>query len=171
MRTLSSALSAALGAPVQRPAVLVEVGFFPVQRWSSHATVTWNGQTWTARDVRVDGLQVGALSVSGTLVLGNADDVAGTLALSQGVQDRTIRIWGYDAAATGLADVVPLLPEAVGATAQIGSREVRIGLRHRTEFVSSPRTFVNAAAGFTHLLPGGTVLRINGQAVKLDRRG
>jgi hypothetical protein len=169
MRSLSTALAAALGAPVQRPAVLVEAHFDTIQRWSSFATLSWAGQTWTARDVRVSGLQVSALQVAGMLVLGNGDDVAGTLALAQGVQDRAIRIWGYDAAATGLTDVVWLC-DAVGSTAQIGPREVRIGLRHRAEFVFSPRTFVNAQSGFTHLLPSGTVLRINGKDLRLERR-
>ena len=169
MKTLSSALSAALGGPVQRPALLVQVGFSTVQRWTSAATLTWNALTWTARDMRIEGLRVQALQVAGTLVLGNADDVAGTLVLAEGVQDKAIAIYGYDAAATATADVV-WLASAVGASAQVSTREVRIALRHRTEFVHSPRTYVTPAAGFTHLLPAGTVLRINGQDMRLERR-
>jgi hypothetical protein len=47
---------------------------------------------------------------------------------------------------------------------------VRISLRHRSEFIASPRTYVNPQAGFTNLLPAGTVLRINGIDLRLDRR-
>jgi hypothetical protein len=169
MKTLSGPASTALAAPVQRPALLVQVGFSPTERWSSMGTLSWDSHTWTARSLRVDDLQVQPLRVSGTLVLGNADDVAGTLVLGQGIQDRAIRIWGYDAAATGAADVLWLC-DAVGAAAQVDAREVRITLRHRTELQLSPRTQVGAAAGFTHLLPAGTVLRINGQAYTLERR-
>jgi hypothetical protein len=169
VRGLSSALAAALGGPVQRPAVLVEIDFSTVRRWSSMGTVTWSGHTWTAQDLRVDGLLVEALRVSGTVVLGNADGAAGALALEEGVQDKRVRIWGFDAAATALADVVWLC-DAVAATAQVSERDVRIGLRHKGEFVTAPRAQVLPGNGFTHLLPSGTVLRINGQAVALDRR-
>lgn len=170
MKSISGALSAALNAPVQRPALLVQVGFSPVVRWSSMSTISWNGYTWTARGLRVDDLQVMPLSVSGTLVLDNSDDVAGTLVLSQGVQDKPIIIYGYDAAATGAADVV-WLANAVGGAARVAEREVRITLRHRTDLQLSPRTFIGPDTGFTCLLPTGTVLRINGQAVQLDRKG
>lgn len=170
MKSLSGALSAALGAPVQRPAILVEAQFSATQRWSSHATVGWNGHTWQAQAMRLDNLLVQAFAVNGTLLLRNEDDTAGTLVLSQGVHDVRFIVWGYDAAATALADVV-WLGEAVGAGAEITPRDVRITLRHRTEFVQSPRTYVGAAAGFNHLLPGGTVLRINGIDMRLERRG
>lgn len=169
MKTLSSALSAALGAPVQQPAILVQAGFSTVRRWSSFATTTWNGQTWTKEDIQLDQLQVGALRVSGTLVVGNNDDGIGALVLAEGVQDRAITIWGYDAAATALGDVVWLCT-AVGASAQVGLRDVRIALRHRSEFMQAPRTFVGPAAGITGLLPAGAALRINGIDYVLERR-
>lgn len=169
MRTLSSPLSAAVAAPVQRPALLVSMAFATTQRWSSGATLSWSSQTWTAADVRVEGLVVDALRVSGTLIIGNLDDAIGALILSEGVQDKVITIYGYDAAATASGDVV-WLASAVGASAQVSHREARITLRHKSEFVASPRTYVNATAGFTQLLPAGTVLRINGIDMKLERR-
>lgn len=170
MKTLSGALSAALNAPVQRPALLVQIDFSPVQRGSTHATVNWNGQTWPSTAMRLENLLVQALAVSGTLVIDNTDDGIGTLVLTQGVQDRRIQIWGYDAGAlTDVADAVWLC-DAVGASAEVGPKDVRIALRHRSEFVQSPRTYVGASAGFMHLLPGGTVLRINGIDMRLDRR-
>lgn len=170
MKSLSGALSAALGAPVQRPALLVQVDFSTVQRWSSMATLSWGGHSWTARNLRVEGLQVQALRVQGSLLLGNADGVAGALVLAQGVQDRAITLYGYDAAATASGDVV-WLASAVGAAAQVGPGEVSIALRHRAEFTASPRTYVTYEAGFGQMLPPGTVVRINGVDVRLDRRG
>lgn len=169
MKSLSTALAAALGAPVQRPALLVEIAFAGMVRWTSAADITWNGYNWAARDIRLEGLQTGPLRVSGTLVIGNADDEAGTLALSQGVQDRAVRIWAYDAAATGATDVV-WLADAVAAGGQVTPSELRIPLRHRADLLDAPQTYVTAAAGFTQLMPGGTVLRIAGIDVRLDRR-
>lgn len=170
MITLSGALVSALTGPVQRPAFLLQAGFAPVQRWSSHGTVSWGGYTWTQRDMTVEGLQARALNIRGTVVLGNADDVAGALVLSEGVQDRAMAIYGYDAAATATSDIV-LLARAVGATAEVGPMDVRIAVRHPAEFQQSPRTYCNSAAGFRTLLPTGTVLRINGVDIKLTRRG
>jgi len=170
MKSLTSALSAALSAPVQRPALLVEARFAVTQRWSSAGTVTWNGQTWTGRDMTMEGLLVEPLRVSGTLVLGNTDDVVGNLVLTEGAQDKTIIVHAFDAAALSAVSDAVWLCDAVGSAARIGPQEVRISLRHPTEFVQSPRTYVTAAAGFNHLLPGGTVVRINGIDMRLDRR-
>lgn len=168
MKALSTALSAALAAPVQQPAMLVEIAFATTRRWSSFADLTWNSQTWAKEDIQLEALQIGALELSGSLLLGNADDAAAALVLAEGVQDRAIRIWGYDAAATGATDVV-WLADAVGAAATIGPAAVRIELRHRAEFMAAPRTFVNEAA-FGQLLPAGTVLKINGRDFTVARR-
>lgn len=168
MKSLSSALSAALGAPVQRPAVLIELAFSPVKRWSSYADLTWAGQSWTQEDVSVEGLQVEALALSGTLRLGNGDGAMASLVLAQGVQDRAVRIWGYDAAATATGDVV-WLADGVCTAARIGLDAVTVELRHPAEYTLAPRTFVTAAA-FAPLLPAGTVLKINGQSLTLERR-
>ena len=169
MLSLSTALSAALGAPVQQPCVLVRLGFATPQYWTSGATLTWGGQTWTQQAMALDGLNVQALTIAGTLSIGNGDDVAGGLVLAQGVADMPIDIYGYDAAATGSTDVV-LLCNAVGSGATIAGELVQIGLRSPSEFLLSPRTFVRPQSGFTTLLPANSVIKINGQTLILERR-
>lgn len=168
MRSLSTALSSAIGAAVQRPALLAEIAFSPVSRLTSGPALTWNGYDWTPAPMRVDNLVVGALQVSGTLVLDNSDGAIGATVLAQGVQDRAITLWGYDAAATGASDVV-WLASAVGAGAQVEAREVRIALRHGAEFCMAPKVRVTAAAGFTQYLPAGRVLRLNGISYTVQR--
>lgn len=168
MKALSTALTAALGGPVQQPALLVEIAFSTVRRWSSWDDLTWAGQTWTKEDVSLEGLEVGALTVRGSLVLGNGDDSMAALVLAEGVTDRAIRLWGYDAAATGAADVV-WLADAVGASVQILPASVRIDLRHPAEYLLTPRTFVSDAS-FGPLLPAGSVLKINGRDFQVSRR-
>ena len=169
MKTLSSPMYTAYAGAVQRPGYLVSIGFSPVQRYSSQGTVVWNGNTWTAADIKVEGLAVAALQVQGAVIIGNMDDAIGALILAQGVQDRAISIWGFDAAATGSADV-QWLCDAVGASATLGTREARISLRHRAEYVSSPRTYVEPSAGFNIVQPAGAALRINGITYILERR-
>ena len=137
-------------------------------RLSSHGDVTYGGYTWSAYDVDVSRISVDAVRVSGEVVIQNCDDVIGALVLTEGVADRTVQIYGYDAGATATADIVHLITCAGGA-ASISDDRVSIGLRSSTEFTASPREFVNAAAGFTYLIPAGTQLRINGQTYKVDR--
>lgn len=171
MKTTTSAMAVAHAGPVQRPGWLVEMHFDTVQRWSSQGTVTWGGHTWQGTGLQVEGLAVQPLRVSGTLVLDNADGVLGSLLLLQGVQDRQVTVYGFDAGALGATADALWLCQAVGASAQIGPVDVRIALRHRMEFVASPRTYVTPEAGFNHLLPADTVLRINGIDMRLERRG
>lgn len=167
MRTLTTALQTALGAPVQRPALLVRIDFSTPWRATTDATLTWDAQTWTRADVDVQGLAVEALRIAGTVVIGNADNLIGATLLAEGVTDRRVRIWGYDAAATALADVV-LLADAVGSTYSLTEREARVALRHRTDHVYGPRTYIGPET-LGPLLPAGTVLRINGTDYTLER--
>jgi len=169
MKTLSGALSSALGAPVQQPAVLIEAGFSVTQRWSSYAQVDWSGFTWMQQAIQLERLQVDALRVTGSIVINNLDDSIGALVLAQRVTDKIIRIWGYDAAATAIGDVVWLC-DAVGAAAEVTAEEVRIDLRHPSEFVTGPRTYIGPGAGFGSMLPPGAVMRINGIDYRLERR-
>lgn len=167
MRTLTTALQTALGAPVQRPALLVRVDFTTPWRATTGASLTWDAQTWNTADVEVQNLTVDALAIRGTVVIGNADNVIGATLLNEGAQDKRIRIWGYDAAATALADVV-LLCDAVGSTYSLNERQARIELRHRTQHVYGPRSYMDDPS-LGPLLATGTVLRINGIDYTLER--
>lgn len=168
MRTLSAALQAAHAAPVQRPAWLVEVAFAPPLRLCSYGPVTAFGHLFAAGDVDVSRLLVDGAAVGGELSFGAADDVVAALVLGAGVVDRRIRVWGFDAAAVGDADFV-LLADAVGGACRGNARRVTVALRAAQAFTASPRTTVGAAAGFTHLLPAGAVIRVGTQTITLER--
>lgn len=170
MRTLTTALTTALGAAVQRPAWLVEIGLTSTLRLSSFGTVSWDSQTWTAADVNVASLKVGALKISGSIVFGNADDTYGAIALTEGFTDKRIRIWGYDAGAISATADAVLVADAVGAGAEIGPTSVRVGLRDACEYKVGPRAVITPAYGFNTLLPAGRTITINGTAYTLERR-
>lgn len=165
MKALGSSIAAALGAAVQRPAILVSIAFSPIVRWTSNAQVTWSGATWETQDLDVRDLNVQAYELSGTLVIGNADGAAGALVIAQGATDRLITIWGYDAAAPG--DFVWLC-DAIGGGCEVGSAEVTLQLRHPCEGLVSPRTFVNTD-DFGPCLPDGATVRINGKDMRIAR--
>lgn len=169
MKTLSAALQAAHAGVIQQPAWLVEIAFSTPLRLSSHSDVTYGGNTYTAGAIDVSRVSVAATRVGGSLVIGNADDLAGTLVLTEGVADRAIYIYGYDAAATDSADIVAMV-SCVGGRAQVSTDRVVIDLRDSAEYTATPRQFVNQSAGFTYLLPAGASLKLNGQTYKIERR-
>lgn len=165
MKTLGSLISSALGRPVLEPSVYVEIGFSTPARWTDGPTTTWNGQTWSNRDIDVRDLQVQAYTLGGTLILGNTDNVAGALATTERFMNRPITIWGFDRAAP--SDVV-WLGGAVGGGAVIGWDEVSVALRHPCDGMVSPRSFFNGPE-FGSCLPDGAVLRINGIDLRIER--
>lgn len=171
MKTLSAALTTALGGAVQRPAWLVSIGWATPLYLSSYGTVSFDSKSWTVADIDVSRVRVEAANVSGTLTLGNADDVYGALILSEGISDKAIVIYGYDAGATATADFVELV-RCVGGRGTVSSEKVEIDLRDSNAHVYSPRTFITTTpgSGFTTLMPAGSIVNINGQTYTLERR-
>lgn len=167
MKILGAALSAALAAPVQRPALLVGIWLSTPVFWTSATDVTVRGRTWRSRDVDVVNLSVQAFSLSGTLLIGNADGVAGALLLNDDFCGTLIRIFGYDAAAP--TEVVHIA-EAVGgrAVADLDAGVVSVTLRHPCEGMVSPAATLSSV-DLGPMLREGTVLRINGQDLRLAR--
>lgn len=168
MRTLSADLISRHAGAVQQPAWLVEIAFSSVLRLSSFDTVTVIGQTWTVADINVEGVRINGMSISGSLVFGNADDLFASYVLGEGVGGRAISIYGYDAAETDNEDVVHVI-DCVGGEASVTAEKIIIALRDAKDFSYSPRKFINAANGFTQLIPAGKSIKINGQTYIIER--
>lgn len=166
MKSLSSTLATALGAPVTQPAVLVQIDFSTTQRWSSFATRTWGGHTWHRWPLALRNLVVQAYDLSGQLELDNRDDQAAALVLGEGITDRAITVWGYDAAAP---DDVVWLANAMAGGASVAHDRVVVELRHPCDSLMSPRTYI-VPETWGPTLPEAASLTINGQALQLDRR-
>lgn len=168
MKTLSSALTTALGGVLQQPAWLAYIGWSTPARLSSFSTVSYGGNSFVAADVDVSKVRVEGLRVAGALRLGNADDMFASLALNEGVAGKTVRIYGYDAQAAAADEDFVLLVDCVGGRATIDESQVSIELRPQTAYAYSPRSYVSAPA-FTNVVPAGTSLTINGQTYKIER--
>ena len=167
MKTLSSALSTALGYPVTRPGWLLSIAWPVATRLSSRGTVSYDGYSWVAADVDVSNITVAGLDVRGTLRLGNAAGAFGALALSYRVAGVGITIIGYDGAATASADFVPLVA-CRGGEAEIDVDRVSIALLGPLAGRHTPRSRVGQPT-FTHLLPAGSTLRLNNQSYVIER--
>jgi hypothetical protein len=166
MLTLDAALIAELGLTVTRPGYLVEMAFSTPLYLSSIGDVSWDGKTWVAADVRVNGLSRDERGGgAGQIVLGNALLDYGALVLNEGVADRAIRVWAVWA---GVIDPVAEF-NGVGDAADIGEK-VTISLAAQgTRALYSPRRFINSSTGFNTLLPRGTKLAIGNTTYILER--
>lgn len=161
-----------LAADVQRTGLLAEIAWSPSPlRWATLDNRTFGGNSFVRTPFDVEDLVVDGLRVSGTLVVNNADLTFGGQVLANGMRGRAIKLWAYFAQVLPDRGAVLLTDQAVAASVEIGPQAVRIGLRGRVEFLRAPRSYVGPQAGFNTLLPAGTVLRINGQNIRLERRG
>jgi hypothetical protein len=149
---------------ITTPAYFVQIDFSTVLRLSSRGDQTWDGYTWTG--ARLGKVQIS--NIGGQVELMNTDLLAGALALNEGVADRAVTVWSFD----GDTPASPTLIFAgVGDKLEINADRVRVTLtteNRRTLY--SPRRFVNAAAGFNHLLPAGTSITWAGQTFLLERK-
>lgn len=171
MRTLSPALITELGLTITRPGYLVEIGLALPVRLSTLGDIAWHGANWMAANLKVAGItQDGKGSSKATLTLGNTDNAFGAAILNEGIADRLVRIWAIYAGATDSSDTLQVFG-GVGDDAEIAPDKVTIQLveqANRTAY--SPRRFINAANGFTHLQPAGTKIAVNGEVFILERK-
>lgn len=164
-KTLTPTLTTATAQTVTQPGYLVELNFSTVLRLSTRGDQSWNSLPWT-------GGRLGKVRVTdggGTVDVINTDLAAGALALNEGVADMPIRVWAFHTDNPDLADVVPVF-YGVGDGVEIGDDAIRIRLAadgRRTSY--TPRRFVNAAAGFNHLLPAGSRISWGGEVFILER--
>lgn len=170
MRTLGASLLTELGLTVTRPGYLVEIAFSTPLRLSTMGDVTFNSQAWSAADVQVRGLSAdGQGGQGGSLLFGNTWDDYGALVLNEGIADRAIQVWACYAGAPG--DSVQIF-DGVGDDADWDDAG-RLTIRLAQSAVRSafwPRTRINAAAGFNHLIPAGSKITVAGQTYILERR-
>lgn len=169
MRTLSASLLTELGLTVTRPGYLVEIDFSTPLRLSTLGDITYGGNDWLAADVQVRGISAeGSAHQSGALIFNNTWSDFGALVLNEGVADRAIRVLAVYAGAT--ADPVEVF-NGVGDDAGFDAKgRLTINL-HAAQMRSAfwPRARINAASGFTKIIPAGTRLTIGGQPYILER--
>lgn len=174
MRTLSTNTDAAVALPVTTPGYLIQFAWDTPEYYSTRSTVTWNSKTWTATNVRVDGLGASSQTAGGaTLTFGNADLAIGTLILSDGASGRAVSVWKfYGDSALSLTDPVALF-SGVADEATIddnGRATIRL-VQAESTTLYCPRSFMTQAAGFNFLPADGQIVDWNDEIVRLTPEG
>jgi len=169
MRTLSGTLVTELGLTRTRPGYLVELGFASTLRLSTLGALSYNGYSWYPADIKVAGLSRNEQGQqAGTLSIGNTDLDYGALILSEGVADKTIRIWSVWAGAPSEA-----MPEfdGIGDDAEIDGLRVTIKLSSGARrYAYSPRRIIGPQTGVNVRLPAGTRITVGGMTVTLEAK-
>lgn len=170
MKTLSAALLAEHSATVTRPRHLVRINFAVPLRLCDVGDVGWDGETWLAASLRVDGLgSDGAGRGQARLSIGNADGVIGALILNERIADRPIAIWSAWVDAAGDAQVMPSLV-GVGSGFSLSETRADIDVALSSAGRShAPREMITPALGFTRLAPPGKRFHWNGTDYELER--
>ena len=165
-RVLSAPASTSLALPVTTPGHLVEIGFTSPYRASSRGTITWNGGIFIAAGFTVSGL--GTAEV--TLRFFDSDLTLTTIVLSEGIENRTVRLWGCAAEAPGYADVWPLFDgRGVGGDGATGNGALTIkaaGVARESPYI--PRAYITKEAGFNWLPAAGKVITFGGEQFVLE---
>jgi hypothetical protein len=170
MRTLSTATLTVVGQPVTSPGFLVRLGFDTPLHLSTMADVTWNGQLWVAAPVDVEDLAYdGSGTGSGSLILGNTDNVFGALVLNEGAAGIAVQIYAAYAGLDDLADVELVFDGETNGADIDATAVCQQLLSESVATASSPRVFINAAAGFNHLQPAGTQVFWGTETFTLER--
>lgn len=173
-KELTSGVAAAVAATVTEPGYLVRLELAAqTLRLSTRSDVTWNGELYIARGVRVtldEDAETG--EVNAEVVIADADKAYTAIVLSSGVADRPMSIWQFYGNATTLGRFDPVCrATGVGDEAEILVNEaaVRISMAATggaTMF--SPRRYITKQEGFSILPPAGTVVVWAGEQYRLE---
>lgn len=148
-RQVSATIQAATQQRVTDPWYLVELGFEPPLRFSTHSQLDWDGRTWVPGGVDVESVS----TTASRLVLDNADNSISALVLGAVLAEVPVKIYScYDSNAALLhAGVMESVPPPIGRQVTVTTRGHQGAAMYPTERVSAPV--------FNHLTPTGTIIR------------
>jgi len=151
-RTLASSISTAIAQPVTQPGYLIQIDATSTLRYTTRATLTYSGQTWTggARVERLDTARGGDAAVA----LPNTDNALSALILSDALTDKRTRIWAiYSDSPT---DAELLFDGLVDGADAIGALECVLNLTDNGSARSSIPDVTIGPPLANHLVPPGT---------------
>jgi hypothetical protein len=170
MRALSAKTSAAIAQPVTAPRLLIEIGWSHVVRLCTRETVAWQGRQWIGPQGRISGLGGNNADQQCDITLSNHDSGYGAIALSEGLSDKSVKIYALYGDAPYTTDDAALLFDGQldGGTVTAESVDIHcIAMRGVTMY--APRIYAQPPV-VNHAPPAGTVLRWNGDNYTLERR-
>jgi hypothetical protein len=127
---------------------------------SSLGTVTWDGHTWIADDIKVEALvREQSVVKSAQISIGNLESTYTSLILNQGISDKPVSIYSVYA---GAPTETVLEFSGVGDSAEIGDRIVLNLIGEATQNSFAPRRRIGPAVGINQILPANTVIDLGG---------
>ena len=167
-RSISGALTTAIGLDVVSPGYVVEIAFATPLRLSSRGTLVWSGNTWTTWDMRVQGLATEAQGSAsgGSLVLGNADYTISALVLGEGVANRAVSVWKFYGDTTPAAGDPVKIFAGVADDAAIDPNNGTVTLKlvqTNAQALFAPRFYITPEMGFSFLPAPGSVIDWDGE--------
>jgi hypothetical protein len=172
-RDISVSLLADLTAAVTAPGYLLQIDFTSPLRACTRTTLTFQGASFVERGFTVQGLMPSVDSseaVDGTLTMHDPDAAVEQLVLSEGIEEKRIRVWAYsgDVSYSSQLDLLNpvLLYDGYGSEAQIDPARatVTITLQAARSLMSvSPRVRMTKETGFTHLPVSGQEYEFGGE--------
>lgn len=169
-RSISAPTLAAIAAQFTQPGYFVQIDWSSITRLTSRSSRSWNGQFWVGGFVEVRSVTWSADGTQdGTVILQNGTGAYGVVALDEGVADKRVQIWIFDAAATATGDPVKIF-DGVGDSCDISPATVTVKLvSQRSGVLNSPRQYITRESGDTIVPASGTVITWGGQTYRLQR--
>jgi hypothetical protein len=169
-RTLSTSTAAETVKRITTPGYLIEILFAVPVRFSTRGTQVWRGNTWTQRDVKIQGLGIDASqsNQSGRLIFDDTDNAITALIDNEGIADRAINAWQFWGAALADADPVQIFGGVGDATDWPDEKSVVVSVEQGgASSLYSPRAYITAELGFSALPAPGQIINWNGENFEL----
>jgi hypothetical protein len=159
----------AVGSAHTRPGHFVYIDFSTPVRLCSRGDTVWQGQSWVGVGLSRPVYQGDANGIqSGRLTATALDASLLALCLGEGIADRAVRIWAFDAAALATSDPV-LEFDGVGDSCTGDAQKVTFALAsERAGVLFAPNLLCIPGNGFNHLPQRGQVVAWGNEVFEFD---
>lgn len=170
-KTVSSYTTTEIAKRGASPHFLAYLGFSTPLYYSSRESITWAGDTFIPVYLDLINFSPDDFGADGGIIrLDNSDGALGAVILSQGIADKSIKVWelwgdGSPPGTWGVNDVELIFDGVIDSSGPIG-QVIDLRLARTTSLVSAmPRVFYE----HENILPAGTKIQLNGTTVTIDR--
>lgn len=153
------------------PHFLLYLGFSTVLYYSSRETITWDGDTFIPVYFDIISFIPDDYGADRAVIrLDNSDGALGSVILSEGIADKTVKIYelwgdGSPPGTWGVADVELIFEGVIDAAGPIAQTIDLLLARTHSLVAAMPRVFYE----HENILPAGTKIQLGGTTITIDR--
>ena len=172
MRSLSSPTLTAVAHSITEPRWFLEIGFSTVVRLSTNGDMSWNSLSWADGAFTVSGLSWdNSISQSVTVNFEDADNAIAAFVLNEEIADRSLKLWVFDAKATGTADPLLVFDGVCSAVSGSGNGSLKLqAVKLNSKAVELPRGTYSTVLPAELFAPAGTVIQWGNTKITLNPR-